>query len=221
MSGEQSRKIDHTAYQQAVWMAETDLKLQPMEGIDMNVGLEYAGEDEELYREILVDYVACAVQQTRAIERAVAEEDHEAYTIEVHSLKSTSRTIGALELSNMAKELEYSSRNQEWETVKAKTPALLAAYRQVCLVIKLSVSYDEKETEKKPADPAAVCGLLAELEECLDEFDSVRAEEITAQLLLFEHTQEAAEYLDKLVLELHRFEYETCRKVVSQWRSRP
>ena len=107
-----------------------------MEGIDMAVGLEYAGEDEELYREILADYMECAKEQTEAIERAAAEEDHEAYTIEVHSLKSTSRTIGALELSNMARKLEQSSRNQEWETVRAGTPALLAAYRQICLAIK-------------------------------------------------------------------------------------
>lgn len=194
--------------------------MNPMEGIDMAVGLEYAGEDEELYREILADYVKCAGQQARAIEHAVEEEDYEAYTIEVHSLKSTSRTIGALELSDMAKELEYSSRNQEWEAVKGKTPALLAAYRQICSAVRPNVSYEEQESGKIPADGTVVCGLLAELEECLEEFDSVRAEEITAQLLLFEHNDETAEYLDQLVMALHRFEYETCRSVVSQWRSR-
>jgi len=194
--------------------------MNPMEGIDMAVGLEYAGEDEELYREILADYMECAKEQTEAIERAAAEEDHEAYTIEVHSLKSTSRTIDALELSNMARKLEKSSRNQEWETVRAGTPALLAAYRQICLAIKPNIAYEEQEIEKKPADPTVVCGLLAELDACLEEFDAIRAEEITAQLGLFEHTGASAEYLDKLVLALHRFEYETCREVVSQWRGR-
>lgn len=220
MSGGQNRKTDMTAHQEnPACTAERDSGMRYMDGIDMAVGLEYAGEDEALYREILADYVDCAAQLAGTIERAVAEGDFEAYTIAVHSLKSTSKTIGALALSNMAKELEYNSRNLEWERVKTNTPKLLAAYRQICLAIAPNLDFDGQVIDRKPADIAVICALLSELEECLEEFDSVQAEKITAQLSAFEHTGESVIYLEKLSTALRRFDYKTCKEIASQWHS--
>lgn len=106
-----------------------------MEGIDISVGMEYAAWDTELYREILSDYAACIEEQAEAIERAVTEGNRETFTIGVHALKSTSRTIGATALSDLAKKLEDSGRSGEWEAVAAGTPALLEAYRGLYPVI--------------------------------------------------------------------------------------
>lgn len=112
-----------------------DPSLWRMEGIDAAIGLEYAAGDAELYMEILSDYADCIEEQAKSIERAVAEKDIERYTIETHSLKSISRAVGAIELSNMAKELEDHGKRREWDAVIEGTPQLLDAYRRLYSVI--------------------------------------------------------------------------------------
>lgn len=189
-----------------------------MEGIDVSTGLEYAGQDVELYREILSDYVDCIEEQAGAIERAVAERNIETFTIGVHSLKSTSRTIGALELSNMAKVLEDNGKNHEWEPILEKTPELLSVYRGLYPIIKPYHIENEPEKEKKPADDNAVRRMLSDLSDSLEEYDSVRAEEILSGLSEYDFTDAQAVYMEKLGSALGRFDYETCRKTVSRWR---
>ena len=106
-----------------------------MKGIDIAVGLAYVGEDEELYRAVLTDYADYIEEQAQAIERALAAEDTETFVIEVHSLKSTSRTIGAQALSDQAKELGELGKRCEWEQIRVKTPGMLKAYRELYPVI--------------------------------------------------------------------------------------
>ena len=91
------------------------------------------------------------------IERAAAEGDLETYTIEVHSLKSTSRSIGAMELSELAKDLEESGKNGTWGTIIARTPALLSMYRGLYHVIMPYHTVKEEEVqEKKPVDEKSI-----------------------------------------------------------------
>ena len=159
-----------------------------MRGIDETVGLQYAGEDEELYREILTDYADGIEEQAQAVERALAAEDIETFTIEVHSLKSTSRTIGAQELSDQAKELEEYGKRCEWEQIRIKTPGLLTAYRELYPVIRSYCAKEEQEAgkEKRSFDREAVEEHIIRLVSSLEAYDSVRAEEIVAKITEYE-----------------------------------
>ena len=73
--------------------------------------MEYTDQDAELYREVLSDYRDSIHEKADVIERAATDKDLEMYTIEVHSLKSTSKSIGALELSKLAAELEEDGKD--------------------------------------------------------------------------------------------------------------
>lgn len=196
--------------------ASTPLSWQ-MKGIDISVGMEYAVQDKELYREILSDYADCIEEQAGIIERAVAERDLETYTIEMHSLKSTSRTIGAMELSDMARELEENGKNKEWGTILEKTAKLLAAYRELYPVIMPYHIHVEPDKTKKPVDGEAVRRLLSELSVSLEEYDAVWAERIVSELSGYEFTDIDAGYMEKLVSALGKFDYETCKAAASQW----
>ncbi len=190
-----------------------------MEGIDVKAGLEYAGQDAELYREILSEYADCIETQAQAIERAVKERNIETYTIEVHSLKSTSRTVGALDLSNMAKEMEWHGKNREWEAILEGTAGLLALYRGMYGVIMPYHVNDGQGTEKKSAENGVVQGLLSELLACLEEYDAARAEEILKELSVYDFAGEDAVYMERLTAALGRFDYEACLTLGSRWRS--
>ena len=177
---------------------EEDPSLWRMEGIDVKTGLEYAGQDAELYREILSDYADCIEEQAQAIERAVEERNIEIYTIEVHSLKSTSRTIGALELSNMAKAMEDHGKKQEWEPILGK---------------------EEGQAAKKPVEIDTVQRLLSELSVLLEEYDAAGAEGILSDLAAYDFSGTDAAYMEGMTAALGRFDYEACLTIAVQWSS--
>ena len=96
--------------------------------IDPKEGLKYAQNNEELYRILLREYINSAPDRTAKMKSYVSEDDRKKYAIQVHSLKSTSRTIGAVELSDRALELEKAADGGDWDTVVRENPELLSDY---------------------------------------------------------------------------------------------
>lgn len=197
---------------------ENNPMLWQMEGIDTAVGLKCAGNDAELYRDILMDYADCIEEQAGAIERALTEEDIETFTIEVHSLKSISRTIGALKLSDQAKELEEYGKRREWGLIKDRIYNFLSDYRALYSVIMPYYIRDKEEEGKKPVDREIVSGLLSDFSVSLEEYDYSRMEKILSDLSEYDFTEGSALYMETLRTATDKFDYEACRKTVMQWR---
>ena len=74
--------------------------------ISVSSGLHYAGGNEEAYFEILDMYVRKGTEKQQCINKLCQIEDWKNYIIEVHALKSTSMSVGAAELSKLAKKLD-------------------------------------------------------------------------------------------------------------------
>lgn len=199
------------------------LKVNPllwqMEGIDVMVGMKYSGEDAELYREVLSDYMDTIEEKADLIERAVTDGDLETYIIEVHSLKSTSKSIGAMELSELAKELEENGKNGAWGTIIARTPALLSMYRALYHVIMPYHTFSEPEPqEKKPVNGKEVMELLGQLLEAMNLYDAISGEEITEKLSEYEFTDPWAGYMQEVSEAIARFDYDACKEKAGLWR---
>lgn len=191
-----------------------------MDGIDVAVGMKYSGDDENLYREVLSDYMDTIEEKANIIEKAVEEEDLETYTIEVHSLKSISKSIGALELSDLAKDLEANGKNSEWGPIIARTPTLLAMYRDLYQVIApYHTSAGQEPVEKKPVNNSELMELLDQLLESADTYDSIRGEEIVAELSKYDFTGNWSEYMKAAADAVNHLDYDLCKEKVSQWRN--
>ncbi|MCD7725349.1 MAG: ATP-binding protein [Clostridiales bacterium] len=190
-----------------------------MEGIDMEAAMEYACQDVELYREVLSDYRDSIHEKADVIERAVADQDLEMYTIEVHSLKSTSRSIGALRLSELAQELEESGKAGKWEVIVAKTPALLSVYRGLYDAVAPYCREEEvPDAQKKPFLQQEVFILLGQLLDCMNEYDSIRGEETVKMLSEYAFPASGDRYMEQISKAIGRFDYDVCKEVVLKWR---
>ncbi|MDO5477082.1 MAG: ATP-binding protein [Eubacteriales bacterium] len=75
-------------------------------GIDPDEGLRYCGNDEDLYRSLLMEYAVGAEEKQRVLRKDLEAEDWADYAVRVHALKSTSKMIGAGNLSTIAARLE-------------------------------------------------------------------------------------------------------------------
>ncbi len=75
-------------------------------GIQTERGLVYCQGDRDFYQIILQEFISEAPEKEEKLKEAFDSNDRKAYRIGVHALKSTAKTIGALDLSDMALELE-------------------------------------------------------------------------------------------------------------------
>ena len=99
------------------------------EFLDQEVGLEYCAQDEEIYREIIEGYL----EEDRRAELTGYYEagDLANYRVVAHAIKSTSLTIGATELSQKAKTLEYAAADGDMNFVKENNDELVAMYTDI------------------------------------------------------------------------------------------
>ncbi|MCR5686574.1 MAG: response regulator [Lachnospiraceae bacterium] len=104
-------------------------------GINTASGLRYCQQDENIYRSILMEYHSDSKSKAEDLRRFLSGKDWENYSIIIHSLKSTSKTIGANELSQICAELEGAAdRGDEASIVKDHDKAM-ALYDEVCSYI--------------------------------------------------------------------------------------
>jgi HPt (histidine-containing phosphotransfer) domain-containing protein len=105
-------------------------KLNINAGLDTDQGLSNCGSVDG-YREVIEIYLDSVEAKAAEIEKYYKEKDYENYTIQVHSLKSTSRVIGAVEIGELAAKLEQAGDKKNTEMINAETDILLNDIREL------------------------------------------------------------------------------------------
>lgn len=99
--------------------------------IDMALAMEYAGND----REGLLMNLEFFCENFALLENNLIEDfnnkDYENYGTHVHALKSNALTIGAQDLSDKAKQLEFACADKRTEEVDRGHPVLIEEYRSL------------------------------------------------------------------------------------------
>ncbi|MCR5673779.1 MAG: Hpt domain-containing protein [Lachnospiraceae bacterium] len=111
-----------------------------MEGfdfLDQEVGLEYCAQDEEIYREIIEGYLD--EDRREELAKYYEAEDLANYRVVAHAIKSTSLTIGATDLSEKAKSLEYAAADGDMAFIKEHNDELVALYTDILDKIKAAL----------------------------------------------------------------------------------
>ncbi|MBQ2184709.1 MAG: response regulator, partial [Lachnospiraceae bacterium] len=111
-------------------------KILGKDGIDVKTGLSYCGSDEELYRSLLYAYVKEEKDKAACLNKAFAEKDWKNYGVYVHSLKSTSRMIGAVDLSEKAADLERAANDYNADVINARHDSLMTEYAALAKAVR-------------------------------------------------------------------------------------
>lgn len=116
------KKLEETA-NLPKWLLECD-EIDAAEGL-RNCSTEIA------YQIVLETFYEVIGENANEIEEYYQRGDWENYTIRVHGLKSSAKTIGAVGLSDDAALLEKAGHDGDLEVIKRNTEALLARYRSL------------------------------------------------------------------------------------------
>ncbi len=125
---------------------------------DPDKGLMYMGGNIEPYREILELYAKKGPQKRKYIDALCEKKDWKNYIIEVHALKSTSMSIGAIRLSELAKELEAAGKSENYSAIEKKNGALSDLYGEIIDIVNdyLGKTGDENDNAEETAELAEI-----------------------------------------------------------------
>ena len=102
--------------------------LPQIEGFDFEYAMDIF-QDEEILKIILVDFYDSLDELCEKLDglyNAIDEGDNlSLYRLEVHALKSTSASVGALQISEQAKELEMAAIDNNMAQINKEHPRLI------------------------------------------------------------------------------------------------
>lgn len=110
-------------------------------GINTEDGLAYCAEDEEFYGEMIEEFISEKDDRVNELNESFDAGDWDRYRIAAHSIKSTSRMIGASELSEAAREMEQAAKDCNEEKLLSEHALFLSEYNKT--VEKLSDAVEE------------------------------------------------------------------------------
>ena len=117
-------------------------------GIDVQTGNHYCQDDPQIYEMLLREYVKGAVAKQHDLQECYVAGDWKNYAIHVHSLKSTSRMIGAMELSEIAAKLETAADKVQVDIIQSGHNGMMERYMSIVEAIRqVTTTEDGQRTE--------------------------------------------------------------------------
>lgn len=195
---------------------KSEMKISGIKELDVGTAIKMLGS-EKLYRVVLKEYYCSIDKKHHSIMSHKEAGDWRDYTIEVHSLKSTSRQIGADFLSGLAAELEHAGNEGNIEFIMQHTDEMLNEYLKLKEILRpYFPECGDSETEKRP-QTADVFELLEKMHEALDNFDTLQIDEVVEQMSRYTFTGKQGELFAKLKQAAENSDIDACEDIVTGW----
>ena len=120
-----------------------------IEGLDVEKGILYCNGKEQ-YIKVLQGYCEDWDNTGMVAEEAYEKKDWKNYTIAVHGLKSAMRSIGAMQLSENARKLEYAGKENNIEYILDNHHKLMKEYRELFFHLSQNKCICPEQEEVKP-----------------------------------------------------------------------
>lgn len=176
----------------------SDREIQPEDpqmGFSFEEGVKHCGSKAALMKTIRIFYRTIDSKANK-IEQCLKEGLISDYVIEIHALKSSALLIGAVPLSEAAKELEDYGKQGKTEVLEEKTPDVLTLYRDLKNILR---PYAEKEEDaKKEFSDGEWITALQQIHQCVEQFDLDGVDQIMEQLEEYQVPECIRESMDQL-----------------------
>lgn len=177
----------------------------------------------------LTDYLAVLRVTYRNGERTLKEldelqekGDYENYTIKIHSLKSTSLSIGAKSVSDMAKEQELAGRAGDYAFIDTHIEGFKRSYRKLLSEIQTVLEHYQMLDEEQPATQesgvtdADIKQFFGDIIRRMDEFDFAGAAKLVRQEKEKTIPEAYREDMEKLSRWMNEMEEEKIRELITR-----
>ncbi len=127
-----------------------------MRGLNTDKGLLNIGFNQDAYAAILNTYYTEGIKYTGILPGLLETGDIQLFTTDVHGIKSSSASIGAMEVSELFKELEFAGKAGNLDLINEKFTGYLDKFKSVLEEVKAYLvgigKFSDTETEQNLAD---------------------------------------------------------------------
>ncbi|MBQ7657541.1 MAG: transporter substrate-binding domain-containing protein [Butyrivibrio sp.] len=192
---------------------EIPMALYELEGLNVFIGIKHCG-DKASYLETLRTYKESAPQTISDIEKYWEQRDILNLTTMVHGIKSSSRTIGASELADLAERLEKAGRIGDEDTLINGLSELMLLYRD--LIGKLVIPDEKNVTAdgKTIFDRSELKNIYVSLKSHVDNGHYKEVESIGALLKDAVVPEDEQERVDNIVRVISAYDYDDVYKYI-------
>jgi len=191
----------------------TDISI---DGLDVQKAVGFLG-NEELFWAVLKEYYRVIDKKYALIQKYEQEEKWHEYTIEVHSLKSASRQIGAFELAETAAQMEAAGNAQNADLIHKITPGMLAEYIFYKSILAPYFTKKDEVKGDKQISGDELNAYFARMREALDNLDMDTVEEIIQSMNQYSYGSGQDELFEQLKNAVDDMDTEKCEEILNTW----
>ena len=121
----------HSLVEDSDWTNPDAIDLLVQDTVDLNVLVQSTGDKPELHRDLLNAYREALADELDNIQQAFAWKNNEQLAEYTHKLKSSSRSLGAMGMSQICQQLEAAASAADWDDIEKQMPQLQQTAAQV------------------------------------------------------------------------------------------
>ena len=187
------------------------------ENIDYDKAMTLCGKSEDILLSVIEVYVKSYSQIKERIDSTYAKEDLKNYAIEVHGVKSSSRSIGNDVLGEMAYRLEIEAKDGNIAYVKENHSEFVMKYEQFVGELKEIVDKlkSEEKIEKVSFSKEEMLSMINECLSLYDEFETTKAEEVLKKLQCAECDENIMNLINDAIDSAELFDFDEVTKILT------
>ncbi len=186
-------------------------------GLNVQKAMEFLG-NEELFWSVLKEYYRVIDKKCALIQEYESKEQWKEYTVEVHALKSASRQIGALELAQVAEQMEAAGNAENAALIHKITPGMLEEYMFYKGILSPYFAKEEETQSGRRAKKREIEALFAQMEEALDNLDMDAMEKVVKDMGQYSYDGVQKGIFEKLKNAVEDIDTEKCEEIIAEWR---
>ncbi|MCR5402397.1 MAG: response regulator [Butyrivibrio sp.] len=215
--------VDHAgrSVQSSTETGEVDalMKLRADGCLNVDTGLKNNGTSDA-YISILKMYYSAINDRSAELNGYYRSKDLSSYAILIHSLKSSSRIIGAMELGEMAQKLENAAKVEDAGYLSLHHEEFMSEYLGLKEKLCNALGEDEKEGAAKAEKPIADADMMNkvynDIKSAAEDMDSDRLDELFARMDEYSVPDEEKAFFKKLRENADNFDYSAVADALSE-----
>ena len=185
-------------------------------GLDVEKAVGFLG-NEELFWSVLKEYYRVIDKKYATIQKYEQEEKWHEYTIEVHSLKSASRQIGAFELAETAEQMEVAGNARNAELIHKITPGMLAEYSFYKSILAPYFTKEDAAKGDKQISGDELDVYFVQMRDALENLDMDTVEDIIQSMNQYSYGSGQDELFEQLKNAVDDMDTEKCEEILDAW----
>ena len=181
-------------------------------GIDTKAGIRTCLGNIENYKMLLKTFLLGGRMNSEKIKGYYYSKLDVSFTTEVHAIKSAAKSIGAHELSELAKELEEAGKKLDYSVIDSKIQTFISLYERILNGIHAALDEDNGVThthkQEQVLQKEEVLDYIESIKEALEAFNSGEATRIIDELQNYTLNTTVEEVLSDIKELMILFEYD-------------